>query len=88
MLRKCPETLRQKLYQIFAILRAQYYQIALFIQGIYFCMETRQMVDVLWVPPGPSPSNLAEVQTPTHTFISFTRSQNQVSLMGAKNIWR
>ena len=55
---------------------------------VYFCMETRQMVDVLWVPPGPSPSNLAEVQTPTHTFISSTRSENQVSPMGAKNIWR
>ena len=45
------------------------------------------MVGVLWVPPGPSPSNLAKVQTPTHTFISFTLSRNEVSLTGANNIW-
>ena len=45
------------------------------------------MVGVLWVPPGPNPSNLAKVQTPTHTFISFTLSRNEVSLTGANNIW-
>ena len=44
------------------------------------------MVDVLWVAPGPSPSNLAPPQTPTHTFISFTLSEDQVDPTAANTI--
>ena len=46
------------------------------------------MVDVLWVAPGPSPSNLAPPQTPTHTFISFTLSEDQVDPTAANDIWK
>ena len=44
------------------------------------------MVDVLWVAPGPSPSNLAPAQTPTHSFISSTLSEDQVDPTAAINI--